>query len=130
MHVDGSDCPEGWTLYQTQGPKLKGTNVPADFHYFNWTDSHNIMQMGQDTPFLTGSNSDSLIGLDPTKKWTFRIPYPLGFYARGMDRIDDANAGWKGRALYSLRYPPWHIEAEGTKGKVVSSDAAGSAGGK
>jgi hypothetical protein len=125
MHVDGSDCPEGWTLYQTQGPKLKGTNVPADFHYFNWTDSHNIMQMGQDTPFLTGSNSDSLIGLNPqTQKWTyFRIPYPLGFYARGMDgRIDDANAGWKGRALYSNygTHFVWHIEGgKGTKGKVV-----------
>ncbi|MCU1335076.1 MAG: hypothetical protein JWO19_657 [Bryobacterales bacterium] len=125
MHVDGSDCPEGWTLYQTNGPKLKGTNVPADFHYFNWTDSHNIMQMGQDTPFLTGSNSDSLIGLDPaTRKWTyFRIPYPLGFYARGMDgRIDDANAGWKGRALYSNygTHFVWHIEGgKGTKGKVV-----------
>jgi hypothetical protein len=125
MHVDGSDCPEGWTLYQTDGPKLKGTNVPADFHYFNWTDSHNIMQMGQDTPFLTGSNSDSLIGLDvATKKWTyFRIPYPLGFYARGMDgRIDDANAGWKGRALYSNygTHFVWHIEGgKGTKGKLV-----------
>jgi len=125
MHVDGSDCPEGWTLYQTPGPKLKGTNVPADFHYFNWTDSHNIMQMGQDTPFLTGSNSDSLIGLDvANKKWTyFRIPYPLGFYARGMDgRIDDPNAGWKGRALYSNygTHFVWHIEGgKGTKGKVV-----------
>jgi len=125
MHVDGSDCPEGWTLYQTQGPKLKGTNVPADFHYFNWTDSHNIMQMGQDTPFLTGSNSDSLIALDPaTKKWTyFRIPYPLGFYSRGMDgRIDDVNAGWKGRALYSNygTHFVWHIEGgKGTKGKLV-----------
>ncbi|HSP66297.1 MAG TPA: carboxypeptidase-like regulatory domain-containing protein [Bryobacteraceae bacterium] len=125
MHVDGSDCPEGWTLYQTPGPKLKGTNVPADFHYFNWTDSHNIMQMGQDTPFLTGSNSDSLIGLDmASKKWTyFRIPYPLGFYARGMDgRIDDANAGWKGRALYSNygTHFVWHIEGgKGAKGKVV-----------
>ena len=125
MHIDGSDCPEGWTLYQTPGPKLKGTNVPADFHYFNWTDSHNIMQMGQDTPFLTGSNSDSLIGLDTAnKKWTyFRIPYPLGFYARGMDgRIDDANAGWKGRALYSNygTHFVWHIEGgKGTKGKVV-----------
>ncbi|MBZ5673122.1 MAG: carboxypeptidase-like regulatory domain-containing protein [Acidobacteriia bacterium] len=125
MKVDGSDCPEGWTLYQTPGPKLKGTNVPADFHYFNWTDSHNIMQMGQDTPFLTGSNSDSLIGLDvATKKWTyFRIPYPLGFYARGMDgRIDDANAGWKGRALYSNygTHFVWHIEGgKGTKGKLV-----------
>jgi len=125
MHVDGSDCPEGWTLYQTQGPKLKGTNVPADFHYFNWTDSHNIMQMGQDTPFLTGSNSDSLIALNTqTQKWTyFRIPYPLGFYARGMDgRIDDANAGWKGRALYSNygTHFVWHIEGgKGTKGKLV-----------
>jgi hypothetical protein len=125
MHIDGSDCPEGWTLYQTPGPKLKGTNVPADFHYFNWTDSHNIMQMGQDTPFLTGSNSDSLIGLDvASKKWTyFRIPYPLGFYARGMDgRVDDANAGWKGRALYSNygTHFVWHIEGgKGTKGKVV-----------
>ncbi len=125
MKVDGSDCPEGWTLYQTPGPKLKGTNVPADFHYFNWTDSHNIMQMGQDTPFLTGSNSDSLIGLDPaTNKWTyFRIPYPLGFYARGMDgRIDDVNAGWKGRALYSNygTHFVWHIEGgKGTKGKLV-----------
>jgi len=125
MKVDGSDCPEGWTLYQTPGPKLKGTNVPADFHYFNWTDSHNIMQLGQNTPFLTGSDSDSLIGLNPTtKKWTyFTIPYPLGFYARGMDgRIDDANAGWKGRALYSNygTHFVWQIEGgKGTKGKVV-----------
>ena len=73
--------PEGWALYQTPGPRLKGTDVPADFHYFNWTDSHNIMQMGKDTPFLTGSDSDSLIALNPqTNKWTyFVIPYPPGF---------------------------------------------------
>ena len=123
--ADGSQCKEGWTLYQTPGPKMKGTDVPADFHYFNWTDSQNIMQMGKDTPFLTGSNSDSLIGLNPaTKKWTyFRIPYPLGFYARGLDgRIDDVNAGWKGRALYSNygTHFVWHIEGgKGTKGKLV-----------
>jgi hypothetical protein len=123
--IDGSQCKEGWTLYQTPGPKLKGTDVPADFHYFNWTDSHNIMQMGKDTPFLTGSDSDSLIALDPaTKKWTyFTIPYPLGFYARGMDgRIDDANAGWKGRALYSNygTHFVWQVEGgKGTKGKIV-----------
>jgi hypothetical protein len=125
MKVDGSDCPEGWTLYQTPGPRLKGTDVPADFHYFNWTDSHNIIGMGQDTPFLTGSDSDSLIGLNPaTGKWTyFTIPYPLGFYARGMDgRIDDANAGWKGRALYSNygTHFVWQVEGgKGTKGKIV-----------
>ncbi len=124
-HIDGSDCPEGWTLYQTQGPRLKGTDVPADFHYFNWTDSQDIMKLGKDTPFLTGSDSDSLIALNPaTKKWTyFTIPYPLGFYARGMDgRIDDVNAGWKGRALYSNygTHFVWQIEGgKGTKGKIV-----------
>ena len=123
--VDGSQCKEGWTLYQTPGPRLKGTDVPADFHYFNWTDSRNIMQLGQNTPFLTGSDSDSLIGLNPaTNKWTyFTIPYPLGFYARGMDgRVDDANAGWKGRALYSNygTHFVWQIEGgKGTKGKLV-----------
>ena len=125
MKVDGSDCPEGWTLYQTTGPKLKGTDVPADFHYFNWTDSQNIIGLGKDTPFLTGSDSDSVIALDPaTKKWTyFVVPYPLGFYARGMDgRIDDINAGWKGRALYSNygTHFVWQVEGgKGTKGKLV-----------
>jgi hypothetical protein len=123
--LDGSQCKEGWTLYQTPGPKFKGTNVPADFHYFNWVDQANIAGLGKNTPFVTGSNSDSLIALDPaTKKWTyFRVPYPLGFYSRGMDgRIDDPNAGWKGRALYSNygTHFVWHIEGgKGTKGKIV-----------
>jgi hypothetical protein len=123
--VDGSQCAEGWTLYQTDGPRFKNTNIPTDFHYYNWVDQHNIIGLGKDIPFATGSNSDSLIALNPqTKKWTyFRIPYPLGFYMRGMDaRIDDENAGWKGRALYSNygTHFVWHIEGgKGTKGKVV-----------
>jgi hypothetical protein len=123
--ADGSQCREGWTLYTTPGPKLKGTNIPADFHYYNWVDQHNVMQLGANTPFLTGSNSDSLIAFDPkTNKWTYlRVPYPLGYYSRGMDaRIDDASLGWKGRALYSNygTHFVWHIEGgKGTKGKIV-----------
>jgi hypothetical protein len=123
--IDGSQCPEGWTLYQTTGPKLKGTDIPSDFHYYNWVDQQGIIGLGKNIPFANGSNSDSLIALDPaTKKWTyFRIPYPLGFYSRGMDgRIDDPNAGWKGRALYSNygTHFVWHIEGgKGTKGKIV-----------
>ena len=35
-----------------------------------------------------------------------RVPYPMGFYAKGMDgRIDDPNAGWKGRGLWTKRRP-------------------------
>ena len=123
--TDGSQCREGWTLYQTTGPKLKGTSIPADFHYYNWVDQHNISGFGADTPFATGSNSDALLALNPrTSEWTtLRVPYPLGFYSRGMDgRIDDARAGWKGRALYANygTHFVWHIEGgKGTKGKVV-----------
>ncbi|MEI9812091.1 MAG: carboxypeptidase-like regulatory domain-containing protein [Acidobacteriota bacterium] len=123
--TDGSQCREGWSLYQTTGPKLKGTTVPADFHYYNWVDQQNIIGLGKNTPIATGSNSDSLLALNPaTGTWTtFRVPYPLGFYSRGMDgRIDDPNAGWKGRALYSNygTHLVWHIEGgKGTKGKIV-----------
>jgi hypothetical protein len=123
--LDGSQCREGWTLYQTNGPKLKGTDVPADFHYYNWVDQFDIAGFGANTPFATGSNSDSLLALNPrTKEWTtLRVPYPLGFYSRGMDgRIDDARAGWKGKALYANygTHFVWHIEGgKGTKGKLV-----------
>ena len=123
--TDGSQCQEGWTLYQTDGPRLKGTDVPADFHYYNWVDQHNISGLGADTPFATGSNSDALLALNPrTREWvTMRVPYPLGFYSRGMDgRIDNPNAGWKGRGLWANygTHFVWHIEGgKGTKGKVV-----------
>jgi len=123
--IDGSQCKEGWTLHQTQGPKLRGTDVPADFHYYNWVDQFNISGFGKNTPFMTGSNSDSLIALNPqTDQWTYlRVPYPLGFYSRGLDgRIDDPKAGWKGRALYSNygTHFVWHVEGgKGTKGKIV-----------
>ena len=122
---DGSQCKEGWTLYLTDGPKLKGTQVPADFHYYNWVDQQNVLGMGANKPLATGSNSDALLVLDPqSKQWTtLRVPYPLGFYSRGLDgRIDDPNGGWKGRALYANygTHFVWHIEGgKGTKGKLV-----------
>jgi streptogramin lyase len=121
----GDHCDVGWTVWQTPGPKFKGTKYPADFHYFGWVDQHNASGLGKDTPFLTGSNSDSLIAFDPRmEKWIYlRVPYPLGFYQRGMDaRIDDPEAGWKGRALYANygTHLVWHIEGgKGTTGKIV-----------
>ena len=117
--ADGTHCPEGWTLYRTDGPTFAGTDVPADFHYFNWVDQHNIAGFGHDTPLATGSNSDALLVLDPeTGEWTkLRVPYPLGFYAKGFDgRIDDPQAGWKGRGLWTTSgdRTPWL--REGGKG--------------
>ncbi|MBN1237061.1 MAG: carboxypeptidase regulatory-like domain-containing protein [Gammaproteobacteria bacterium] len=123
--LDGTHCEAGWTLYETDGPNFAGTDVPADFHYYNWVDQHDVSGLGADTPFATGSNSDALLALDPESgDWlTFRVPYPLGFYHRGLDgRIDDPEAGWKGRALYANygTHLVWHIEGgKGTKGKLA-----------
>ena len=122
---DGSQCAEGWELHEVTGPKMKGTDIGADFHYYNWVDQQNIAGFGPNTPIATGSNSDSLLALNPqTKEWTtLRVPYPMGFFTRGMDgRIDDPDAGWKGRGLwanYGTNYI-WHTEGgKGTKGKFV-----------
>jgi hypothetical protein len=127
---DGSQCREGWTLHQTKGPRFKGTNYPTDFHYFNWVDQFDVAGFGKNTPMATGSNSDSILVLNPSNgQWTtLRVPYPLGFYSRGLDgRIDSPTApegfaGWKDRALYGNygTHFVWHIEGgKGTKGKLV-----------
>ena len=52
-----------------------------------------------------------------------RVPYPLGYFAKGMDgRIDDPATGWKGKGLwstYSTRAVQ-HIEGgKGNTSKVV-----------
>jgi len=121
----GTHCAAGWTLYKTDGPTYPGTDIPSDFHYFNWVDQHDVSGLGKDTPIITGSNSDSLIALDPDSgEWMrMRVPYPLGFYQRGLDgRIDDPDAGWKGRSLWANygTHLVWHMEGgKGSKGKIV-----------
>ena len=72
-----------------------------------------------------GVRSIDGLALDPaTGEWVvMRVPYPLGFYSRGLDgRIDDPNAGWKGRAVWADfgTNTPWHLEGgPGTKSKMV-----------
>ena len=115
--VTGRHCREGWTLYPTGGPKMQGVtaDINADFHYYSFVDQHDALGMGRDTPLMNGTNSDSLIALDrrTNKLVTLRVPYPMGFHQRGMDgRIDDPNAGWKGRGLWSANgtRAVWHTE--------------------
>ncbi len=122
----GQQCPEGWTFYDSPGPKVAGQDYgSADWHYLTWVDLHNILGLGRDIPILPGSNSDSLLAFLPDKEeWVvLRVPYPMGYYARGLDgRIDDPKTGWKGRALWSnyAEVPLWHQEdGFGAYGKMV-----------
>jgi hypothetical protein len=126
--TDGQHCPEGWTFYPSPGPRFKSgvtDNIAVDHHYYNWVDKFNTLGLGNDIPVADGTGSDSLLALIPsTGKWVvLRVPYPMGFYQRGMDgRIDDPNAGWKGRAMYADYGPNaiWHSEGgKGTKGNLV-----------
>jgi len=111
----GQHCPEGWTLYPVPGPYFKGTKILADSFYHNWVDRFGTLGLGNDVPIVTGTGSDSLIAFLPqTKKFiTMRLPYPMGFYMRGMDgRIDDPKAGWKGRGVWTSNQERviWHVE--------------------
>ncbi|MBI4263855.1 MAG: hypothetical protein HY657_05750 [Acidobacteria bacterium] len=113
----GQHCPEGWRLYQTPGPNFKGATegANADSHYYNWVDQFDTFGLGQNTPIVTGNGSDSLLALNPqTGQFTIlRVPYPLGFFAKGLDgRIDDPRAGWKGKGLWATwgTRAPFHTE--------------------
>jgi len=121
----GQHCPEGWTLYQTPGPKFKGVADygSADSHYYDWVDQFDTFGLGKNVPVATGNDSDSLLALVNGKWVILRVPYPIGFFAKGLDgRIDDANAGWKGKGLWSTwaTRTPFHSETgKGTMSKVV-----------
>ena len=52
------------------------------------------------------------------------VPYPISFYAKGLDgRIDDPNGGWKGRGLWSTLTgdrTPWLKEGgKGSRPRAV-----------
>jgi hypothetical protein len=121
----GKHCPEGWTLYPFPGPKLvndAGTGS-AEASYYAWVDQFDTLGLGADTPIATGNASDALLALVDGKFVTLRVPYPLGFYVKGMDgRIDDPNAGWKGKGIWTTwgTRAPFHAEGgKGNRPKVV-----------
>jgi len=116
----GDHCPEGWTFYKYPGPGFQGIgDNSAESSYYSWVDQHNTLGLGEDVPVSTGNLNDGLIALKDGKMVTLRVPYPLGFYSKGLDgRIDDPNAGWKGRGLWAASgdRTPWL--KEGGKGST------------
>jgi hypothetical protein len=121
----GRQCPEGWTLYQTPGPKFKNVTDSGsdDSHYYAWVDQFDTLGLGKNTPIVTGNSSDSLVALVNGKFVILRVPYPLGFFAKGMDgRFDDPKGGWKGKGVWTTwgTRTPFHSETgRGTRPKVV-----------
>ena len=117
----GNQCPEGWAFHQYPGPGFKGIGEnSAESSYYSWVDQHNTFGLGDDIPMSTANLMDGFVALNKDGKMiSIQVPYPLGFYAKGFDgRIDDPNAGWKGRGLWAANgdRTPWLIEGgKGTK---------------
>ena len=121
----GQHCPEGWTFYAEPLPQLQGVATPgsAEASYYTWVDQFGVLGLGANLPINTGNGSEGLLVLKDGKWIVLRVPYPLGFYTKWMDgRIDDPNAGWKGRGLWATvsTRAPFHMEGgKGTTSKVV-----------
>jgi len=123
-NATGNHCPEGWTIYQYPGPGFEGIGEnSAESSYYTWVDQHNTFGLGENIPMSTANLGDGFVALKDGKMITIRIPYPLSFYAKGFDgRIDDPNAGWKGRGLWSTNgdRTPWLKEGgNGSRPRAV-----------
>jgi hypothetical protein len=107
----GDHCPEGWTFHRFPGPGFPELpEYSVESSYYTWVDQRNTSGLGDNTPIATANLFDGVHALVDGEFVTMRIPYPLGFYSKGFDgRIDDADAGWKGRGLWvsSGDRTPW-----------------------
>lgn len=120
----GDHCPEGWTLHDLPGPGFADLpEYSVESSYYTWVDQHNALGLGEDVPMATGNLFDGVHALVDDEFVTLRIPYPMGFYSKGFEgRIDDPDAGWKGRGIWvpSGDRTPWLKEGgKGTKPLVV-----------
>ncbi len=111
----GKHCPEGWTAYPYPGPQFEGLSDSgsAESAYYVWVDQFNTLGLGENVPVTTGNANEGMLALVDGKFVTLRVAYPMGFYAKGLDgRIDDPNAGWKGRGLWTTigSRTPFHME--------------------
>jgi hypothetical protein len=114
----GKHCPEGWTLYPLPGPQFKDVKDPgsAEASYYTWVDQYNTLGLGENVPIVTGNLNDSYYALVNGKFIILRVPYPMGFFAKWAEgRIDDPNAGWKGRSLWATNSTRTQFHNEGGK---------------
>jgi hypothetical protein len=123
-NATGDHCPEGWSFYKYPGPGFEGIgDNSAESSYYTWVDQHNTLGLGENVPMSTANLNDGFVALKDGQMVMLRIPYPMGFYAKGFDgRIDDPNAGWKGRGLWSTNgdRTPWLMEGgKGSKPRAV-----------
>jgi hypothetical protein len=100
----GAHCSEGWTFHRLPGPQLRDVEDPgsAEASYYTWVDWFDTFGLGRNVPIAMGNLNSSIFALVDGTLVNITLPYPMGFFGKNVDgRIDDPNAGWKGKALWS-----------------------------
>ena len=100
--------------------------------YLTQIDHHDVLGFGLETPVYGVVNTDSLeVFLPATGEFvTLRVPYPMGFFSRSsVGRIDDPDAGWKGKGLWVellqlCRVAPGRRAGDAAEGGEVPGPAA------
>jgi hypothetical protein len=114
----GRHCPGGWTFHRLPGPQLRDVEDPgsAEASYYTWVDWFDTFGLGRNVPIAMGNLNSSILALVNGRFVNITVPYPMGFFAKNVDgRIDDPNAGWKGRGLWSTHGTRTMYHLEGGK---------------
>jgi hypothetical protein len=114
--AEGKQCPEGWKLYRFPGPQFKGldNSGSADHAYYVWVDRYNTLGLGPNVPIASTNGGEALLALVNGELVSLHVPYPMGFFTKNVDgRIDNAAAGWKGRAIWTTSGTRANFHSEG-----------------
>jgi hypothetical protein len=121
----GKACPEGGscTRFRAAVPRSCDEGGSAESPYYDWVDQFDTLGLGKNTPIAHGQFVGCDVRVCEWKFVTMRVPYPMGFFSKGMDgRIDDPNGGWKGRGCFCYlrrQLERTHRRGQGQTPKVV-----------
>jgi hypothetical protein len=81
----GDYCPEGWAFFKYPGP---GFEVISD----NSAEGSYYIHVGGPTQHAGARLQGGFVALKNGEMILIRIPYPMGFYAKGLGREESAQA--------------------------------------
>jgi hypothetical protein len=58
-----------------------------------WVDHHNTLGLGENIPIFTTNLNDGFAALKDGQMVMLRVPYPMGFFAKGLDGRMAAGCG-------------------------------------
>src|SRR5215471_14470192 len=108
---------------ERSGPPPRLCDTSAKSSYYVWVDWLDTFGLGRNVPIAMGNLNDSIYALVDGKLITLCVPYPMGMFAKNVDgRIDDPNAGWKGKACdWRGRIPNCYSRPERSQYRSVRS---------